>query len=509
MSFILPNEKSIKTLGSHLGFFALYLFLIFSCSSISAQGYFEFSPIAKQAYNNALNLKLDDARLDLALLEEQEPNNAISALIENYIDFFTVFINEEKEQFRRLERNKSKRLERIKSADTFSPYYNFCQAEIYLQWALARLKFEEYFTAFSEIKNAYRLLKNNSEEFPNFIANKKSLGVMHALIGTIPDAYQWSVKLLGRMEGSIEQGQNEIEEVLEFARKHDFIFERETVFMYSLLMLHLKNNSETAWTSISSTKFNYTESPLACFALANVAMRTGRNDQAIKYIESSPTGDGYANFPYLNYMLGLAKLYRLDEDAEVFLQKYIDEFKGVNYIKEAHQKIAWSKLIKGDIIAYRERMQLIQEQGEAVIGGDKMALREAKGGKAPNATLIKARLLFDGGYYEEAQKVLSEKNDEFINGENRLEYLYRLGRVYQKSGAEQQAIEKYEATIDEGRENPAYYACNAALQLGNIYESMGNSEAAIQWFETCLDIKPKEYRSGLHQKAKAGLNRME
>lgn len=509
MPIISPNEKHEKTLSAALGFFSFVLFLVLLPVNASlAQGYFKFSPQATKAYHATLSLQLDQAKIELQTLQVQEPDNMIGVLIEDYIDFFTIFINEEEEEFKRLEKNKFKRLEKIRDADPYSPYYNYCQAEIYLHWALVRLKFEEYFTTFGEVKNAYRLLKNNQETFPHFVANKKSLGILHALIGTIPENYQWGVKLLGGMEGSIAQGQQEIEAVLEFSKTNDFIFEEETVFMYSLLLLHLKNNIGQAWETISGSSLDPKANPLACFALANVAMRTGRNDQAIDYLTDRPTGDQFAPFPYLNYMLGLTKLYRLDSDAAVYLQKYVDDFKGLNYIKEAYQKMAWSRLIEGDETGYHNYMKQCASFGAAVIGGDKMALREAEAGQAPNPILIKARLLFDGGYYERAASTLEANEVDFLAGEHRLEYLYRLGRIYHLSDQQRQAIKNYKATISEGEDHPAYYACNAALQLGIIYEQAGNVTDARTWFKRCLSIKPKEYRSSLHQKAKAGLNRL-
>ena len=64
-----------------------------------------------------------------------------------------------------------------------------------------------------EIKRAFHLLERNQRLFPDFMPNKKNLGLMHALIGTVPDAYRWGVQILG-MHGTIDQGKAEIEEVL-------------------------------------------------------------------------------------------------------------------------------------------------------------------------------------------------------------------------------------------------------------------------------------------------------
>jgi len=41
-----------------------------------------------------------------------------------------------------------------------------------------------------------------------------------------------------------------------------------------------------------------------------------------------------------------------------------------------------------------------------------------------------------------------------------------------------------------------------------IYENKGAYARADSAYHLCLSIKPREYKTSLHQKAKAGLNRL-
>jgi len=471
---------------------------------------FEFTPKAKLAYEKAMTLEFQEARNLIYQVKRDDPDNMIIYLVENYIDFFTVFINEDKNEFKQLERNKDFRLKMVKKGPKDSPYYNYTQAEIKLQWALARLKFEEFFTAFNEVSSSYKLLKRNQKKFPNFIANKKSLGILHAMIGTIPDNYQWGVKLLGGMKGDIEQGKNEIEEILKYAKTNEFIFEEETLVMYAFLMLHLKNDTEEAWQSVQHLKARTKVNPLACFALGNIAMRTDRNDMAVEILENRPKGNQYAPFHFLDYMHGLAKLYRLDKDANIYLEKYVQNFHGQNYVKEAYQKLAWHHLVHGDKEKYKLYINQCNTKGAAIIGGDKNALKEAKKKMIPNSFLLKARILYDGGYYQRAYNVLKEKStDSFHSKYTQLEYTYRLGRITHHLGRTSEALMYYLHTIEKGEDESYYFACNSALQIGTIYEERNEISKAKEYFQFCLSLKPDQYRNGLHQKAKAGLNRIQ
>jgi len=489
--------------------FYSFFILFFLTSFFADAKYFEFTPLATEAYQKAMSLRFEEAKKDIEKIKREDPENQIVYFIENYIDFFTVFINENKSEFKRLEKNKYPRLKEIRKGDSDSPYYLYCQAEIKLQWALARLKFEQYFKAFNEVSDAYHLLKRNETKFPNFVANKKSLGMLHAIVGTIPDKYKWGVKLLSGMTGNIKQGKKEMEEILIYAQLHPFMFEKETLVMYAFLVLHLKDDLDSAWNIIQNKKLDPTTNPLICFALGNIAIHTGRNDQAIEILENRPKGNQYAEFHFLDYMLGLSKLYRLDKDANIYLKKYVKNFHGQNYIKEAYQKLAWYELVRGNEINYFHYIKFCKTEGAKIIGGDKNAEKEAKVEKIPNMVLLKARLLFDGGYYERAFKLLEKRTiADFETQKDQLEYAYRLARLTHNTGKHDEAIMYYQTTIDQGKEASYYFACNAALQIGRIYESKKNLNKAKEFFNLCLSIKPDEYRNSLHQKAKAGLNRI-
>ncbi|MEZ4949295.1 MAG: hypothetical protein R2879_02410 [Saprospiraceae bacterium] len=469
------------------------------------------SPTAVEAYHEVMNLRFKKAEALIAKMKREEPSNLIRIQLENYIDFFTVYIREDASQFERLEKNKDARIELIKQSNlTQSPYYLYLQANIRLHWALARLKFEEYATAFLEVNKAFKLLEENEKLFPNFLPNKKDLGILHAMVGTIPDNYKWGVKLLTSLNGTIDQGKKEIEWVLEKAKTTEFLYKEETVVLYAYLLMHLENDSETAWAKLNSGFLNPEKSLLACFTLANVAMRTERNDEAISLLKNRPVGPEYFDFPYLDFMLGLAKLRRLDKDSEIYFSRFLKNFKGKHFIKEAYQKLSWNALINGNEAQFIEFQKETLKHGNLVVGSDKDAQQDAENKYTPNVSLVKARLLFDGGYYNRAYKVLLEKStSDFKNERSKLEFTYRLGRILHKMGRTNEAIRYYNETIENGSDSPYYYACNAALQTGLLFESLKNYKSAYRYFNICTSISPAEHKTGLHQQAKAGIIRVE
>ncbi|MFK7933466.1 MAG: tol-pal system YbgF family protein [Saprospiraceae bacterium] len=487
----------------------IILSLLFS-GGISAKGYFKWSPTAKKAYKKTLELRFAEAQQLLATMKTAEPDNLIRLHVEDYIDFFTVYIGEEEAVFKRLEARKEERLAKIsEDGDPESPYYLFLQADIRLHWALARLKFEEYTTTYFETNKAFKLLNKNVRKFPDFIPNKKDLGLLHAIVGTIPDNYRWALEWVSSMEGTVAEGKQELAEVLSYAQHNDFIFTAETQVFYAYLLLHLENDPVSAWQTIQNSQLDAASSPLHTFIIANVATYANRNDYAIKILETCPKGAAFLSFPYLNFMLGEAKLNRLDRDADVYFERFLNEFGGRNFIKDAYRRLSWHALLFKSTNQFKYYQKSILQHGYAIVGEDESAQLEAKEQSTVHPDLLQARLLFDGGYYERASDILQAKSiNAFQNEQQQLEFSYRQGRINHALNNFSTAIKHYQQTINRGRYAPHYYACRAALEQGHIYENQKNYAAARKAYKNCLTISPKEHKTGLHQQAKTGILRI-
>ncbi len=499
--------KNIKLLKSPLLILQGAILFIGLWSHCHAQTYyFEESKGLKEAYNLATTLQLARAQEKIDSLKEFEPSNMLVYHVENYIDFFTVFIQEEKSVFERLEANKNKRIEYIRKGPDSSPYRLFCEAEINLQWALARSKFEEFFNAGREVYRAFKLLNKNEEQFPDFIANKKSLAILHSLAESIPGI----IRFFGGIEGSIEKGMDEIEQLVEHCETNEFLFTKEVIAIYTYMLFYQSNRKTEAYNYIKNSSLQPSMNPLSTFLMAGMAQRNGYNDEALQILKSQPTGDNFIAFHYLDLMMGKSLLALLDPKAKDYILSFTKNFKGQHFIKEAYQKLAWYELIINENFAgYSHYMSLCQSKGNDVVDEDKQALKEAKNKDFPDPLLLKARVLFDGGYYQKSYQLLATNSYKFVDPNNsfRVEYLYRLGRVLQALGNYTEALEYFELTLKEG-DKKNYFACNAALQAGLINESQHNIELAKKYFEKCLSLSPKEYKTSLHQKAKSGLDRI-
>ena len=168
--------------------------------------------------------------------------------------------------------------------------------------------------------------------------------------------------------------------------------------------------------------------------------------------------------------------------------------------------LSWFYLIENKPQQYAMYIDRIKLRGNDQVDNDREAMVFAGRKTKPNLALLKARLLFDGGYYARAKHELdgfkaADKKEE-------LEYTYRLGRINHNWGKIENAIHYYNETIKNGEKSPYYFAANAALQLGIIYEQRNDFEQARLYYLKVLDMDFDEYQFSISNKAQAGLNRI-
>lgn len=485
----------------------LLLFIAFT-SALSRAESFDFNTDCRKAYNTIVALRLNEGQQLLHQEQKKNPANLIPVYLENYIDFLTVYTSDSREAYNKLHGNKDLRMEMLKQGDSNSPWYLFAAAEINMQWATMSIRFGDYLTAILEIKKAYKFLEENQQRYPDFRANKKSLGVLYALLGSVPDKYKWGVSLLG-MEGNVQQGLKDLEDLVAYGKQNDYIFMEETVTLYAFLLFHLQNDSEKAWMVLKENGFPEKDNLMNVFACAHIGVYGKHTDEALRVLDTKPSGAAYADFPLVTYLHGLAKLHKLSTDADTYFKKFIAENKGDSHLKASFQKIAWSYLLKGDTLNYRSFITKAGKKGSTVVEADKQAQKEFESGTVPNVNLLRARLLFDGGYYQKAADEMSKLNEkDFKSAEDGAEYLYRFGRIYHEWNRTDSALLYYEKAIAKGKTIPRYFAANAALASAQIHEQKGEKEKAVSFYTLCLSFEEHEYKNGIDQKAKAALNRL-
>ena len=73
---------------------------IIFCFVAKAEKVYEFNSTCQQAYKEIMQLKLDNGLQLIRKAQQQNPDNLIPLVLESYIDFFTLFFNEDPAVFK-------------------------------------------------------------------------------------------------------------------------------------------------------------------------------------------------------------------------------------------------------------------------------------------------------------------------------------------------------------------------------------------------------------------------
>ena len=487
-----------------LSTFILFVFL-FSSNALAQQ--FDANKNFDKAYSLLLDLRFEEASREIQAMRMANSQNLAAIYLEDLSDFLYIVVTEDEQQFKLRKEQKQARLDLIDNLPVKSPYKLLTEGEIHLHWAFSSMRFGEYFSAASGINKAFHLLERNIHKYPDFLPSYKSMGLLHTLIGTVPDNYKWATKLMG-VDGTIEQGVSEMQMVLDRSSdKQEYAnLREETLFLLTFLHLNLLNDAKSLEKFLELVQVE--TGPLMDFAQASLLKEQSRCGESISTLEKNESSR--EAFPYLNFLLGEMKLARMDNDADEPLKSYLKRFQGNSYAKSAKQKLAWhALLVKSDYEGYQSYISEVDEIGNTMLDEDKAAQKEFETGSVPNKTLLKARLQFDGGFYKEALKTLiSSSSKDLKTQDDELEFTYRLGRIHHELENIQDAVSYYNITIKKGRDSKRYFAANSSLMLGLIYESEHQREKALQAFEACSTFSNSEYRNSINQKAKAGILRL-
>jgi len=485
----------------------IFLLLFFGIQQ-KAKANFEFNSNSIAAYQAIFDLRFIEARKYIRDEKVNNPKNGIPILLDNYIDYLFLLTSENKIEYEKFKSRKSDRIDAIRDNDKNSPYYLFAQAEIYLQSGMIKAKFGDYMSSTYDFKKAKDLLNDNNKKFKDFLPNQKSLGLIEVIFGAIPTNMKGIASVLG-IQGNITKGNKQLERFrMQIANSKFSYYNDEAVFLLCFTNVDViqGRNSYSYVTPLLNSMND--KSLLKAYLQGYTAFRTGHADAAIKFIEAAPKGSQYADLPLMDYLMGNAKLCRMDSDANLYLSKFANETLSTNYVKDTYLRLAFYYLIRNNISQYNNYLTLVRTKGSVINEKDKQALKEANDVR-PNLILLKARLHFDGGNYTNTLSQLkSIQVNDLKNLKDKIELYYRFGRTYDMMNKFDDALLNYQRVINLGKNQTYYFAAISALKSGNIYEYIKDYKKAADQYNMALEMKNHEYQIGIDTHAKEGLRRL-
>lgn len=451
----------------------------------------------KKAYYLCINLMLDESRVLLP-----SPTTPEAIYISSLADILELLITEDVTRFAALEKQYEKRIELLKKISPATNKSLFVLAELRLQWAFVYLKFGHDFTAAWNIRQAHILTQECQRKFPEFLPIQKTSGVLEVMLGSVPEKYQWVLTMLG-MKGSVETGLNQLRMVQQDEASLSF----ETNLLYHLIEGFVLQQTDSALVALENLHHQNPENKLVMFLGASLAIKNSSSEMAMIILEKLKSQAGGLTIYYADYLLGEVYLHQGNYQKSIqAYRRFIQTYKGSNYIKDAYYKIGIAYWLLTMPDQAQVNFELAKKNGKEAAEADKYAVRSLAENDFTNIKLTKARYSIDGGYYDEAIRLLkSIKKEELISSRELTEYHYRFARLYHKLNQLTDAKKFYAQAIDLAGTESWYFAPNACLQLGYIFRDEGNLEEAQKYFNKAMSYKKHAYKNSIDSKAKSAL----
>ncbi len=496
--------RSSNWLQKKFLFFVLLLSL--SCSLQAA--YFEYTPGLNEAQKHLVALKIKQALVEINAEIVKHPENVAAFYLLHYAEFYHIMVQHNVALLPAFEKVHAKTLNHIQLLPDNSPYKLFLKGSIHLQSALVKGAFNEYLSAAWDFRTAFQEVNQNERTFPNFLPHKKELGALKALIGTFPSQYNWILNVVG-LEGDFDKGLQILNAYIENDAKEPLIEKQQAEVIFALIHLNFGPEKKLAWSFYKEHSKDYHQNLMQCYVRAYIAGKCGENDIALQTLKARPIDESYEQIHYLNLLMGSYLLNELDFSAAIWFKKYLAFSITKGSYKEAYQKLSWIAWLQGDTLKFNTYTNLMIKHSKEIGSETTLMKQDLAKGIYPNIELLKARLLFDGGYYTKAQNSLLKIKPDFLPSLfQKIEWEYRSARIYQEEGKLAEAIAHYKDCLQKGKDLHTYLLPNACLQLGGIYEKMNYRPLARTYYEQVSNYSDYDYDTSISQKAKANLLRL-
>jgi hypothetical protein len=486
----------------HLFTFICTVFFILT-SGIPVFAASEFNKTVQQAYGEILKLRVQNGKKILQPELQRNSQNACALLVANYADFFTVLVSQNESVYDKLRVQQENRLEKLDDLSEKSPYKRYAAAEIKLQLAMCQIFFTDEVQAAWNVRSAFLLLKENQQLYPNFIPNRKTLGLLQVVIGSVPDSYQWVFKILG-MNGDVKTGLANLNTASQSANP----FQIEALIYREFAQDWMNKNDNAGPKLLQKLAAENPDNLLFTYLAMSMLKKNKQCDAALTIYQKRATDARYLAFPYLHHLAGDLYLYKGDYPRSLAENKYfLSHYAGKHYRKDAQFKAYLASYLNNDQLGAQAFYSNIKNTGSAVVEEDKYAQKFIENRETLNPHLMKARLHTDGGYYELAMQVLDNFNlkNSLVLKET-IEFYYRKGRIFQGLNKPDSAKTCYEKTVQLSGNLPYYFAPNAALQLGYLAAENNDKATARFYFKKALSYPKHEYKNSIDSKAKVGLS---
>jgi len=476
----------------------LTFIIIFSLSQ-KAIAIYDVNENCKTAWMLLMDLEIVQAKELLAEEIKINPENYYAYYLDQTCDAYKMIINSSDEEYEAFIEDYYKKREIMDEKDKDSPYYLACYSEMELQVGIFNIINGSHFSGLRKGYSAYKNVYRNLDKYPNFKPSLKLDGFFNVAIYNLPPFVKWAASFFG-VTVDIDYGFNLLNE--NYITQKDIPGINAESALYVILVAKINKTPEMVYDFTKSLDSSISQTFIHKYFKANIAYRTGRNDEALMTMEQIDMNKhAFADVIY-SYLMGKILLRKLDYNAAYYLLRYLSYLEKKEYVKEMNYNLALYYLINDNRLKYIEYSEIVRNEGMDMNERDREALYDASLDYVPDVNLVRARLLLDGGYVAKFNISLKtfEKNNSELLAYN-LEYHFLKARFEALMTNNKIAIKEFKKVIEMGESKDYYFASEAALRLGNIYKKIGKIELAKEYYDKSIRLYKNDYYEYIEDKA--------
>lgn len=366
-------------------------------------------------------------------------------------------------------------------------YAENLRANLLLHRCLVEMSCGNMITSGIQFYKSFKAFRSGEKKYKDYEGQLMLRGIYNIILSQVPE--KWKT-LAGFFfdKGDLQEGFKQINQYREMMAGVPGASEESLLLSFANLFL----SHEQRLDSDLAQKMKSSTSPAVIYVYVLSNGRKQRGATAEATLNTIPDYM-FERYPLLIHQLSKYALRRLDAD-ECIKQadRFIQVYRGVACLNDAYLMKAYAYALKGD---YKKRREMALEtvRLSSDFDIDERSRDDARRIiDTLDVTLLKSRLHFEYGNYEESKKILEGYKPQKLD---EIEYNFRMARCSDMLGDKTLAKHYYKTTIQLAEKDVQFYGPYSAIYMADMLIAEGNKNEAMKWL-----LKAKQLNDGEHSK---------
>lgn len=439
--------------------------------------------------------RFDFNTVDALLLSIEKDNPTLQALpyLKQYRHFLAYLANDQQSHYEAFTQAHEKAMAAL--SNDAEGWHLIFGSNMLLQKSLVEFSRGNNFQGSLSLYKAHKVFREIEPHPGNITWQLKLRAIFNILWDRVPDNMRFFSNLAG-CKGDYYMGIRQLVAYHDKLETPGLIDEAKVVLLY-VHQLFQQDNEDVV--ELFDEYQGYSASPLTNFLYSTILIKLNKGQKALELLQTIPQ-IYHQRFPLLQYqyarlLLNAGFISQAKAEMEVFIKTY----KGNTFYNDACLQMSRACFLNADNNEAAEWSLKCFNRQPTYTAIDRQAVDECRQFNLWDASLLRARLLFDHGNYEKAQEWASKP---VSSPQAKLEQSYRKGRIAHKRGNLPVALQHYNQAILLANKDARYYGPYAALFCAEIKILSNDHQEASRYLAVARKLNNGHYRQDVERKIK-------